>query len=377
VHASPTLRFHPGLLRVSLLAIALTLTAFAQEPRHLVFAGQRNNPPYEYVDAHGDSAGYINDLLRAVAEQEALDIEIRPMIWSEVRGAFERGTVDAVTGMVFSEERARIMDFTIPHSYVPYVIVSQKGDDRIRSERSLLGKDVLVLARSILAEHLTTQKIPFREVNEYEVSIRELASGRCDAVILPKYTYLYFVQKLGIRNLQALPSEIYPTKRCFAVHKGDAALLAKLNEGLFQLKQSGRMDEIYRRHFGALEAKEIPLSVTFRRSLTILVPVVLGLGLMGVLIWSISLRRLVNLETAHLQAALDEVKQLSGLIPICAHCKKIRDDQGYWQAVEGYISAHSEATFTHGLCPDCTEHYFPGVRKGQVPVAKAEDKVGG
>lgn len=54
-----------------------------------------------------------------------------------------------------------------------------------------------------------------------------------------------------------------------------------------------------------------------------------------------------------LQAALDNVKTLSGLIPICAQCKKVRDDQGYWQHVEHYVATHTEADFTHGLCPAC------------------------
>ena len=59
-----------------------------------------------------------------------------------------------------------------------------------------------------------------------------------------------------------------------------------------------------------------------------------------------------------LQNALAEVKTLSGLIPICASCKKIRDDKGYWGAVESYISAHSDATFTHGICPDCMKKLY-------------------
>jgi hypothetical protein len=54
-----------------------------------------------------------------------------------------------------------------------------------------------------------------------------------------------------------------------------------------------------------------------------------------------------------LQEALQDVKRLSGLLPICATCKKIRDDQGYWSQIESYLSAHSEAEFTHGICPDC------------------------
>ena len=60
-----------------------------------------------------------------------------------------------------------------------------------------------------------------------------------------------------------------------------------------------------------------------------------------------------------LQNAMAHVKLLHGLLPICSGCKKIRDDQGYWSQIEAYISEHSEAQFSHGLCPDCTLKYFP------------------
>ncbi|MBN1483875.1 MAG: response regulator [Chloroflexia bacterium] len=60
-----------------------------------------------------------------------------------------------------------------------------------------------------------------------------------------------------------------------------------------------------------------------------------------------------------LQEALRRIKQLRGMLPICAHCKKIRNDKGYWQQVEEYISEHSEAEFSHGLCPDCLRDFYP------------------
>jgi PAS domain S-box-containing protein len=69
-----------------------------------------------------------------------------------------------------------------------------------------------------------------------------------------------------------------------------------------------------------------------------------------------------------LQNALSEVKKLSGLLPICANCKKIRDDQGYWQDVAVYIRDHSEAEFSHGICPDCYVELYPELaqkRKGK------------
>ncbi len=64
-----------------------------------------------------------------------------------------------------------------------------------------------------------------------------------------------------------------------------------------------------------------------------------------------------------LQDALANVKSLSGLLPICASCKKIRDDKGYWSQVESYIQTHSEATFTHGICPDCVKKWYPDLVK--------------
>ncbi len=62
---------------------------------------------------------------------------------------------------------------------------------------------------------------------------------------------------------------------------------------------------------------------------------------------------------AELQTSLEKVKLLSGFIPICASCKQIRDDQGYWSQVESYISQHSEAKFSHGICPTCIKKLYP------------------
>jgi len=62
-----------------------------------------------------------------------------------------------------------------------------------------------------------------------------------------------------------------------------------------------------------------------------------------------------NLE---LQAALAEVKELRGMLPICASCKRIHEGEGYWTQIESYIAAHSHAEFTHGICPDCNERLY-------------------
>jgi len=75
-------------------------------------------------------------------------------------------------------------------------------------------------------------------------------------------------------------------------------------------------------------------------------------------------QRMLELQSAlatrvqELEDALSRVKQLQGLLPICSYCKRIRDDRDYWQQVETYMSDHSEAVFTHGICPDCYEKFM-------------------
>lgn len=75
--------------------------------------------------------------------------------------------------------------------------------------------------------------------------------------------------------------------------------------------------------------------------------------------------RMLELQSAlagkvkELKKALDDVKTLRGIVPICASCKKIRDDKGFWQQVERYVATHTEAQFTHGVCPDCFKKFYP------------------
>lgn len=70
------------------------------------------------------------------------------------------------------------------------------------------------------------------------------------------------------------------------------------------------------------------------------------------------IQRRIEAET-RLQQALSEVKTLKGFIPICAGCKSVRNDEGYWERIESYLRHHSDAEFSHGMCPDCQKQYYP------------------
>jgi len=74
---------------------------------------------------------------------------------------------------------------------------------------------------------------------------------------------------------------------------------------------------------------------------------------------------LLNKKTADLEKAFAEIKTLKGIVPICMHCKGIRDDQGYWNELEQYISEHSNAQFSHGICEKCMKKYYPDKKKAE------------
>jgi hypothetical protein len=76
----------------------------------------------------------------------------------------------------------------------------------------------------------------------------------------------------------------------------------------------------------------------------------------------LALRRLqqeLQQKNAQLEEALANIKTLNGYLPICANCKKIRDDEGYWQQVEVYVRHHTDVQFSHGICPECMAQLYP------------------
>lgn len=83
---------------------------------------------------------------------------------------------------------------------------------------------------------------------------------------------------------------------------------------------------------------------------------------------TVQLQRELTERVKELEFALAQIKQLQGILPICSYCKNIRDDKNYWQQVEGYITEHSQAQFSHGICPDCYERVvLPQLDKRKEP----------
>jgi len=89
----------------------------------------------------------------------------------------------------------------------------------------------------------------------------------------------------------------------------------------------------------------------------------------GVGMRMLRLQHTLSEQAEALRQALEQIRTLHGIIPICASCKRIRNDSGYWEQVEVYVREHTEAEFSHGLCPDCMTRYYPEALEEEDPAA--------
>ena len=268
------------------------------------------NPPYEYLDEMGQPSGFNNELIHALERVTGRPMDVRPMSFGNARDAFERGELDALGTVILTEERARVMDFTVPTHTMTYLLLVRTGDRTINSEQDLIGKKVVVNRRNAVAEHFKALGIPYQELDSNEACIIALRDGKADCAATPKYTWLYFKTQNSHKGISMLPTEIYPSRRGIAIHKGNPELLAQLNEGIFRLKEEGTLDQLYAKHFGALEASEVPFSKLLQRVLIAAMPIFAIILLAALGLWLWALRRVVRKRTVELRDELTHRSQL-------------------------------------------------------------------
>ncbi len=107
----------------------------------------------------------------------------------------------------------------------------------------------------------------------------------------------------------------------------------------------------------SMESISIPFKRASYITTSITIVLVFAASFLFILLTNPILKKLHS-SIAELKKALEEVRTLSGLLPICASCKKIRDDKGYWNRLEDYVKTHTGADFTHGICPECAEKLY-------------------
>lgn len=282
----------------------------------VIIGGDRDYPPYEFLDKKGQPAGYNVDLTRAIADVMGIKVEFRFGGWSEIRNGLLEGSVDVLEGISYSEERTRTLSFSPPHTIINHAIFARKETPPVSSIEELRGKEIVVFQDGIMHDYLKSLGFTSNLVMTATPAdaLRLLASGKHDYAVLAMLPGMYIIREHKLSNLVPVAKSISTQKYCYAVKKGNEDLLARFNEGLAILKKTGQYQEIYDRWLGVLGPPKVAWEKVLWYGAMLLGPLLMIL--VGTVVWSRSLQQRVAqrtrelaLEVTEKKRALDELKR--------------------------------------------------------------------
>ena len=272
--------------------------------RPLVIGGDKNYPPYEYLDENGRPAGFNVDLSRAVGEAMGVPVRFVLMDWSRLHEALADGTVDALQRTPYSNLWLREAELTPPHTTIHHAIFARRDTPAVASLEELAGKKVIVHPGGSINDILDglgyEKDLIFS--NTPVDGLRRLASGEGEYAVVAMLPGLFALEQEKLDNIRVVAKSVTSQPYGFAVIHGNEATLALLGEGLALVKQSGRYQELRRKWFGVMDTEAFSPRMVLRYAAVVLGPLLLLLG--GAALWTRSLKRQVDQRTRSLSDAL-------------------------------------------------------------------------
>lgn len=317
-----------GLLVLCLMALAGRTDAAdpinGQRPaptahRPLMVGVTTDSYPYGFLDAQGNATGFSADVLDAVARVMNLEIRRIALPGPELHERFRQGEFDLLQIYSQTPERDAYAEFSVPFLTLQGAIFIQKRGSPIKRLEDFNGRRFAIVgARSIGEKFLRDRHLHVESiyVGSSVDALRLVDRGDADGTFISQLTALAVIDRHGIDNVAMFdhPFADYDIRHCFAVHKGDALLLARLNEGLAILRNTGEFDRIYRHWFGRLDSPLITRDQAFQYGVALL-----ALGFFAALTAYLRLRALhrrIATQTDELARQQTLLRALTDNIPL-------------------------------------------------------------
>lgn len=294
------------------------LRAEVATERPLIAGAASDAFPNSFVGAEGRCEGFAVDLLDAVARVMDLSLERVVAPSAELHARFEAGEFDFLQAYTPGPGRERFADFSAHYMSLQGAVFVRRDDKRLRTASDLVHARMLIVGRGSVGQKFLADHDITPASLTYTSSVREalhlIAAGEHDAVFASRLTALSVMERDRLKNIRTLaqPIEGYDVRHSFAVHAGDAQLLARLNEGLAILHRTGEFDKIYLKWYGHFDA---PL---FTREQVLTYAAIIFAIVAGGAMWGFlrqrALRRRLAASTASLQqkeALLAEAQQIA------------------------------------------------------------------
>ncbi len=272
-------------------------------------ASEPDYPPYCFVNETGEAAGFSIDLFKAAAAAVDLDVKIKIGIWSRIKQDLAKGRIDALPLVGRTPEREEFYHFTMPYISLHGAVFVRKGTKDIHSLADLKHKSIVVMEGDNAEEFVRREKISDEIVTTktFEEAFIALANGHHDAIITQRIMGLNLLEELKIKNVEALDFHIPQFRQdfCFAVQKGNAQLISRLNEGLSIIIADDTFEQIRNNWFGHTLKEHIAFKDVLRYLLIILIPFIIIIAVGAIIL----LRKEVKRQTEGLNKEIDEHKR--------------------------------------------------------------------
>jgi polar amino acid transport system substrate-binding protein len=293
-------------MAILLVAIAIGPCGAATDSSIIRVGSELEFAPYAFVDENGQPAGFSVDLIRAVAGAMSLSIHISSGTWDSVWNDLTEGRLDALPIVAKLSERTPLVDFSLPHTETYDSFFVRRGDPVIKNIEGAIGKEIVVM-RSDAAHHaLMERNFQGRMifVDTIPDGLSLISSGKHDAFLCSKLIGVLAIEKHKLEGLAYGPTiQDYKRVFSFAVKKGDAELLEKLNQGLLIIKASGEYQQIYN--------KWLRVDDPWRKFEKYLIPIILVVTAVVMIggFWLFMLKRLVSKRTRELAEKNELLRQ--------------------------------------------------------------------
>lgn len=219
----------------------------------IVFAGQNNYPPFDFVGRNGEYSGIVIELIRWMATEFGFKAGFRPMNFSDAVASVREGRSDAMTGLFYSAERDEYLDFT-PHMFtIPAVIFVKAERPDIRDLQGLENKTIAIPRADYAEEFLREKKIPHsvKTAATFQEAADLVIKGEADALIGDEQTVLYYLYSRGLSSrLKRIGEPLYEGKYCFGLKEGDILLQSILEKGLNMARERGVLNSLESKWIG-------------------------------------------------------------------------------------------------------------------------------
>jgi len=319
---------------------------------HTVYTRVGRAPPYSFFKE--ETLGISSDFLNVIAHRAGFKVKYIPDIpWTEaLKHVKNRKKIDLLPALTEIKNRKDYIAFTQIYLTSPRVIYTREDSLYIHSLENLAEKTVSVERGYALQQKLADEypSINLLITETTESALKSVASGKADAYVGNLMAGTYIIKNRGLNNIKiAAPAPFDDLSLAMGVRSDWPELVSIINKVLTSLS--------HEEHVAIRDKWLSPIRYEYGISINDILKWALGISSIAfsiiiiILIWNKKLRK----EISKRIKAEKEIVALKGIIPICSYCHNIRDDKGAWDRVEAYITKHSRAEFSHGICPNCTK----------------------